>query len=240
MPATLILFDIDGTLVNTAGAGRIAIETAFHEVFGVDSITRRGPRVRFAGMSDTMIFESLAANADVDASALAARMPSLLEHYLAALDRELARPNAERRALVGVPALLERLDRMPEVRLGLLTGNIEPGARRKLEPFGLNRFFPGGGFGSDHRERREIARIAQAELSRLTGIDFPAQRVVVVGDTEQDIDCAQANGFRAVAVETGFASRETLVAARPDVLLPDLSDIPRVLEAFGLVGNRVG
>ncbi len=108
------------------------------------------------------------------------------------------------------------------------------GARAKLEPFRLNRFFPTGGFASDDPDRRKIAEIACRKVSELTGIAFEAAQVTVVGDTEHDVDCARANGFRAVALDSGWVSRETLERARPDVLLDDLSDRARVLEALQL------
>jgi len=233
-PPWLILFDVDGTLVNTAGAGRVAIEQAFQRVFGIDSIASKGRQVKFAGLSDPVIFRGLARTVGLDLDALNSRRDELERAYLVALDAEMRRPDPRRRALPGVRPLLETLQGLGHAHLGLLTGNIEPGARRKLEPFDLNRFFPGGGYGSDHADRREIARHARHELARLTGLDFPSERVVVVGDTENDVDCARANGFRAIAVDTGFATREGLEASRPDALLPDLTDQARVLAAFGL------
>jgi phosphoglycolate phosphatase-like HAD superfamily hydrolase len=118
--------------------------------------------------------------------------------------------------------------------LGLLTGNLESGARVKLQPFGLNPYFASGGFGSDHPDRREVARVAHRALSRLSGRSFEPDEVVVVGDTEHDVDCATASGFRAVAVDTGWGSRAAMESAGPFRLLDDLTDRDRVLESFGL------
>ena len=135
----------------------------------------------------------------------------------------MARHEPKRRSMPGVRPLLEALIERPDVSLGLLTGNLEAGARIKLEPFGMNRYFRGGGFGSDHSDRSEVARLAWLKLCNLTAIPFPASDVVVVGDTEHDVACARANRFRAIAVEAGWATREELQASAPDELLADLS-----------------
>jgi phosphoglycolate phosphatase len=156
--------------------------------------------------------------------------------YLAALQAEMARPDPRRRVLPGVRPLLERLAHRGNVHLGLLTGNVEAGARAKLAPFGLNAYFPTGGFGSDHGDRREVARHAAARVARHAGREVPPDRVVVIGDTENDVDCARANGFRAVAVLTGWCSREALASAGPDALLEDLADLEASLRALGCDG----
>jgi phosphoglycolate phosphatase-like HAD superfamily hydrolase len=237
MHPLLVLFDVDGTLIDTNRAGRRALERAFHEVFDLDAVSSRSAEVRFAGMSDLRIFRALADALEIPAERYRAEKVNLEEAYLRALKREMDRPDPRRRVIPGVPALLETLSRRSGVFLGLLTGNLEAGARTKLEPFGLNEFFRGGGFGSDHVDRREIARIAHAKLSALAGVRFPPDHVVVVGDTDQDVDCAKANGFRAVAVDTGWVDRDTLEQSHPDALFDDLTDQPRVLEAFGLAGT---
>ena len=153
---------------------------------------------------------------------------------LGALRAELARPDPRRRIMPGVRELLDALSSRPDVLLGLLTGNIEEGARAKLEPFGLNGYFPSGGFSSDHRDRSEIARLAHEKTSRHAGAVIPPGRVSVLGDTEHDISCARANGFRAIAVYSGWVPHDRLAAAHPDFLFEDLSDLPSVLSALGL------
>ena len=229
-----ILFDIDGTLVDTDGAGRRALEQAFVEVFDLDSVDARASGVPFAGRTDPIIVRGLAGAWGIDPARLEAGRDALLQSYLRALTDEMRRPNPKRRALPGVCELIESLDDHPSARLGLLSGNIENGARIKLEPFGLNRFFPGGGFGSDHEDRSEMARLAVQKLSRHYGVRFDPAAVVVVGDTPHDVSSARANGFHAVAVDSGWASREELERSRPDVLLDDLTEGSRVLEALGL------
>jgi len=234
VPPVLILFDVDGTLVDTAGAGKRAMLRAFREWFGVDALEGQAGGVRFAGMTDSRIFENLAAANGIAAPQFSAALPALRESYLAALRTEMERADPRRRVMPGVVPLLDELESRANVRLGLLTGNLEAGARIKLEPFGLNRYFPGGGFGSDHHDRREVARQAWLKMRRLTGVPFEAAQVAVVGDTEHDVDCARVNGFRAIAVESGWVSRDALEAAEPHALLSDLTDRPAVLRALGL------
>ncbi len=234
MAASLILFDIDGTLVDTAGAGRRAIERAFLGLFGIEDVSARCAEVAFAGRTDPVILEDVALAAGIRPQLYRERRGELERIFLDELAREMARSEPRRRVLPGVLPLLEELTTRAGVWLGLLTGNLEAGARTKLEPFGLNRFFPGGGFSSDHRDRRQIARIAHEKLSAYAGIRFSAASVTVVGDTEHDVDCAKANRFRSVAVDSGWVPRETLERAGPDYLLPSLADRRRALEALAL------
>jgi phosphoglycolate phosphatase len=234
MAPRLILFDIDGTLVDAAGSGRRAMSRAFEEVFEIGSIEESSRSVRFAGMTDQDILDALAEVAGIESGRLDRARRQLEPAYLRALAAELARPDARHRAMPGAVELVRTLDQRDAVYLGLVTGNVRQGARAKLEPFGLNAFFPDGGFGSDHRDRRELARIARQRLSHMAGHAFATRCVVVVGDTEQDVDCARANGFRSVAVEAGHTPRAVLEAATPDALLPDLADLPRTLTALGL------
>ena len=203
MGSYLILFDLDGTLVDTAGAGKRAIERAFVELCGIEAIAEKSSGVRFAGMTDSSIFQALAEAASIPAIRYAALRAELCSSYLRALVEEMARPDPKRRIMPGIGNLLDELRAHPDASLGLLTGSLEAGARIKLEPFGMNGYFRGGGFGSDHHDRREVARLARLKIENLSGREFAPSRVAVVGDTEQDIACARANGFRAIAVESG-------------------------------------
>ncbi len=234
MAPLLVLFDIDGTLISAAGAGRRALEQAFRRVFGVDGTVSLAGGVRFEGRTDPAIIADMAVAIGVDLEALERRGDEFQRHYLAALGEEMARPDPKRRVLPGIVPLLDALRTRPGVFLGLITGNIEAGARAKLEPFGLNAYFPDGGFSSDHPDRAEIARIAREKLSRRAGIPFHPDRVVVVGDTDQDVACARANGYRAVVVDSGFVPRHRLEDARPDALFTDLTDLAGVMRALGV------
>ena len=234
MDPLLVLFDIDGTLVDTAGAGKRSIERAFRALWGVDGDPVAKGRVRYSGRTDPQIFRSLAAAYGIAETDYSARRGQLIDAYLSALAEEMQRPDPRRRVLPGVVSLLDALAATEHVHLGLVTGNVEPGARSKLEPFGLSRYFPGGGFGSDHADRREIARLAHRRLSQRHGLDFLPSRVVVVGDTEHDVSCARANGFRSIAVGTGRIPIETLHASGPDALFSNLADRDAVCAAIGV------
>jgi len=204
----------------------------------VDGVVERARGARFAGCTDPAIFTTLARDVGIDPREWDARRPAFEQAYLDELEREMARPDERRHIVCGADRLLRDLAARPGVVLGLVTGNLEAGARLKLRPFDLERYFRGGGFGSDAADRRVIARRATEKLSSVAGIPFRASEIIVVGDTEHDIDCARANGYRAVAVATGWVPREVLEAACPDALLDDFRDLAATLAALGLVAQE--
>jgi phosphoglycolate phosphatase len=234
-PMHLILFDVDGTLIKGHGMGRIALERAFAEIHGVPA--EDNPVVRtvlFAGNSDPYILADMARVLEVAADAFHARAAELEEAYVRHLRQTVAQ--AENLApCPGVAELLPRLDAHPVLALGLLTGNIEAGARVKLERFGMNRYFPFGGFGGDGRDRAEMARAARERAERATGCAFAPEDVLVVGDTVYDITAGRDNGFLTAGVGTGPVSLEAMQAAGATKVFEDLT--PRHgFEAW--LGNR--
>jgi phosphoglycolate phosphatase-like HAD superfamily hydrolase len=234
MESALVLFDIDGTLIDAGGAGRRAMERAFAAVFGLDDLGDTGS-VRFAGMTDHEILDGLGTVSGVDIDRVDRERDRLVEAYLVELADEMRRPGTRLREIPGASALLRRLEERGNVLLGLVTGNLEAGARTKLAPFGLNRFFPTGGFGSDHRDRAVLARLARKKIETARGIEVETSSVTLVGDTERDVASAKANGFRAVAIDSGWAPRAALQAEGADAVFDDLTDLPGLLSAFGLV-----
>ncbi|MBQ17523.1 MAG: haloacid dehalogenase [Planctomycetaceae bacterium] len=223
------LFDIDGTLVNTGGAGQAAMEAGLARNFGVS-----GPAegISTAGRTDRAITEDLLAfhGLPVGEAAIA----RFLDSYLEGLPGELARLDG--RPLPGVRELLSGLSAREDVVLGLLTGNFIRGARHKLSHFGLDTFFDldeelFGGFGDHDRNRDDVARRGrEAVRSRLQGWD-PAE-VWVIGDTPLDVQCARAISVRVLAVATGMFSKDELARSRPDVLLDDLSSTGDVVSVL--------
>jgi phosphoglycolate phosphatase-like HAD superfamily hydrolase len=185
-------------------------------------------------MTDWSIFESLVRAIGRSLTWDGEIMVRLRASYLRELHEEMKRRDPRRRVLPGIRELLADLDSRSDVHLGLQTGNLEQGAREKLEPFAIHRFFPGGGFGSDDPDRRRVVRIAREQICRIRRIDVPPERVGVVGDTVHDVEAALANGFRAIAVATGWSSMEELERARPHALVSDLADRRRALDALGL------
>src|SRR5512141_2549646 len=151
----LVLFDVDGALIRDRGAAREAYAEALRDVYGFE---RGLADYDFSGRTDPQITHMVLSDAGYAAAEIEARMPRLWERYLAELRQQATAQFIE--ALPGVLPLLDRLDALHTLMLGLLTGNIEPGARLKLSPPGLNRYFPFGAFGSDSSDRNQLAPIA--------------------------------------------------------------------------------
>jgi len=223
----LILFDLDGTLVNTGGAGLRAFDRAMADEFDPGmNLDILSP----AGMTDPAIFrEIFVSNRD--------RMPTaeeeerLFGRYLECLEDEV-RDSKDFRVLPGVEALLHDLAGQDGLFLGLGTGNLEAGARIKLERPGLNGFFPFGGFGSDSSDRTELLRIAVDRGTRFAKGDTAPEAVFVVGDTPRDVSAGKAIGARTLAVASGPYARDDLAACRPDLLGDNLLDCQRLVAWF--------
>lgn len=225
--ARLVLWDVDGTLVDSAGLGRDAFMEAFERVTGAQ------PKrvVPFAGRTDMEIALDLLDAAGIDHS----------ERLLGDFEQALAGAMAERAGLVrkrgrplpGVRQALERLGSEPDVTQSLLTGNIEPNAEVKLAAFGLDTLIDMeiGAYGSDHRRRGELVAVARRKALDLRGAAFQPQEVVLVGDTPLDVAAAIEGGARAVGVATGPFEEDELRHAGADAVLPDLSDLGLVLSA---------
>lgn len=222
-PGGLFLFDIDGTLLRLAGAGRAAVESAFAEVFEVADARALFQPIRFDGNTDRAILREAARRAGIEQARLDALRPAFEAAYVRALSAGV-RVLGPECVLPGVVDLLEVLAARGDT-VGLLTGNAERGARAKLEPFGLNRFFLSGAFGSDHEDRRVLAGLARERLEAQAGRRFPPERVQVVGDSVMDVRAGRAHGFGTIAVLTGWTAREALAAEAPDLLLDDLRDL---------------
>lgn len=221
----LLLFDIDGTLIDPAGAGRRAAEGAFFDLFSVPDAFSG---IHMAGKTDIRIMkEGLAAHG---LSADAGILPRLLEVYIDRLRREILRP--EKKLHPGVKELLSALQGIPGIQLALLTGNIEQGARIKLEPFGLNQFFSSGAFGSDHEDRDLLLPIALRKIRELSGVSIHPGECVVIGDTPADVKCARVHGAFAAAVATGPYTKDRLRDAGADLVLEDLSGALEALRPY--------
>ena len=221
----LILFDIDGTLLLSDGAGRRAIHRALREVFGTT-----GPAdYFFDGKTDPQIVRELMRLAGHVDERIDADMTRLLARYVECLHEELAAPGHRAYALPGVPKLLDALESRPNVILGLLTGNVEVGARAKLEAVGLDpRRFRVGAFGSDHEQRPELPAIARDRTKQQLGLDVTGNSIVVIGDTPADLTCGKSLGASAIGVATGRHSVEDLQRHAPLAVFADLSDTAAV------------
>ncbi len=219
------LFDIDGTLLNTGGAGQAAMEAALADVFGIHVQPHGIPT---AGRTDRAITEDLFAHFGIPNTA--ENRQRFVDAYIDRLQTALQERQGS--VLPGVRELLGRLSAAGTVLLGLLTGNYERGAWSKLRHFQLDTHFAFGAFGDHHRERDEVAREALRRLrERLDGRQTP-RTVWVIGDTPADVRCGRAIGARTLAVTTGIFPRAEIHAAGPDVLFDDLSDHDRVISVI--------
>ena len=225
----LVLFDIDGTLVHTGGAGIKAFARAFASEFGIHDGTER---MKFSGRTDVSLVREVFTRHQIEPS------PGHFERFFAAYVgwlRELI-ANCRGGACPGVLEFHRALENQPEPPLvGLLTGNIKEGARIKLERFNLWDKFPFGGFADDHEQRDQIAAVAHRRGSERFGRPLRGEEVLVIGDTPLDIRCARAIGAKVLAVATGGALIEELEQHKPDWAVPDLShiDAGRVLTEDG-------
>lgn len=220
----ICLLDIDGTLLLTGGAGQAAFAQTLAAEFGIPEIDTR---VAFAGRSDRAIAMDLLRGHGIVTSDENWRR--FCAGYLSRLDAALAAHQGH--VLPGVNELLAALAARGDVALGLLTGNVREGARRKLSYYGLWQWFAFGGYGDDYSERCDIAAAALAAarlhidgLAISNGTSFPGQ-VIVIGDTPHDIDCGRSIGAHCVAVPTGHTKADDLRRSRPDLMVETLEDI---------------
>lgn len=217
----IILFDIDGTLIRTGGAGKIAMESALTEEFGVPLSERQ---VSYSGRTDPAIGRELLRTHGIDPTPT--NVARLHEAYLARLPVCLTTYPGT--ICAGIIELIAMLKPREDVLLGLLTGNIRRGAQIKLSHYSLWDHFVCGGFGDDHHDRDDVARTALRTVRDRRRADVDPADVWVIGDTPLDVQCARAIGAKAVAVATGWHAIEELEAAKPDFAFADLSE-PTVL-----------
>ncbi len=217
----ICLFDIDGTLLSSGGAGKAALEAALTEDF---TVTLRA-EVPYAGRTDRAIVRDLLHLHDI--ADTPANVAKIFDGYLRRLPGCLQVHQG--RVLPGIDELLQTLRQRTDVVVGLLTGNVRAGARVKLGYFGLFDHFTLGGFGDLHFDRNDVAREALAEVRRHVGDHVAPESIWVVGDTPLDVRCARAIGARVAAVATGLHTLEELAVTGADVLLPDLADPTRLL-----------
>ena len=222
-----VLFDLDGTLLWTDGAGRRAIHRSLLEVLGIAQPARG---FRCDGRTDPEIVRLLAAAAGRPSGPEV--VDAVLRRYVVLLDEELRRPGHRTTLYPGVPELLASLERRDDCIVGLLTGNVVAGAELKLKAAGLDiARFRVGAFGSDDPDRAALPAIAQRRLRELLGVELRGKAVVIVGDTPADVTCGRGIGARAIAVATGSFTVNDLVAAGADAAFPDLSDTAGVVAA---------
>ena len=211
----LMLFDIDGTLIDSGEAGSRSLNLSFAELF---SIRDAFHGISMAGKTDTEIIKEgmLKHGISIDGNLNVA-----IYTYLRHLRREI--DNERRHLKPGIYELLEELTIVKDIQIGLLTGNIEPGARIKLDPFDLNKYFPTGAFGSDDEDRNKLLPIALKRFEERCRRKIRVNECLIVGDTPRDVQCAKIYEARSLGVATGPYSIDELKEAGADYVMKDLS-----------------
>jgi phosphoglycolate phosphatase len=225
----VVLFDIDGTLLRTDGAGRRSMEHALFTVFGAHG----DPTYRYDGKTDRQITREQMRWAGVSDDVIDARMQDVFSLYAERLAQELASGTEQAVLMEGIPPLLERLGAHEQVTLGLLTGNIEQGAKQKIHAVNLAwEQFLVNAFGSDHEHRPMLPAVAQQRAQALLGREIPGERMVIIGDTPADIHCGRSLNVRAIGVATGRYSVTELSAHDPAAVFATLADTDAVVESI--------
>ncbi|MFL5593483.1 MAG: HAD family hydrolase [Gemmatimonadaceae bacterium] len=225
----LVLFDIDGTLLNSGGMGRASMQRALGKVFGSPG----NPAYRYDGKTDKQIVRDVMRLEGHSDEHIDSRMEKLIELYLDGLREGAKGGKFNVRPLTGVVELLDALEKRDDVVLGLLTGNVEPGARIKLKAAGIDPDrFKINAFGSDHEHRPELPAIAQRRASETLGVDIAGDRLVVIGDTPADIECGRSLGAKAIGIASGHYTVDQLQAHNPYAVFPSLKNTSQVLETI--------
>lgn len=221
----LLLFDIDGTIITSGGAGERALKCSLRDQFGIEDDLKT---IEIAGRTDSGIVRQICRKFGLQETP--ENFTKFLDGYLHHLADLL--PKTEGRLLPGIIPLLEALKPRPDIVLGLLTGNLERGAELKLKHYAVWHYFEFGAFADDHHDRNELGRFACSRALERRGVEYPPERIYVLGDTPHDITCARAFGAKAVAIATGNFTREQLAQHNPDYLFDDLSDLNAVISIF--------
>lgn len=214
----LVLFDIDGTIMDSGGAGTRGLDLAFSEVFSIDDAFRD---VQMAGKTDIQIIKEALSKHGLPSENGA--IPQVIAAYVQHLSREIH--NDRKHVKPGITEALDALRSQGDNYLiGLLTGNIRRGAMLKLSHFAIDQYFASGAFGDDHEDRNKLLPIAVERFRGLSGRDISFGDCVVVGDTPRDVYCSKPYGARCIGVATGPYPAADLVKAGADMVFEDLTD----------------
>ena len=224
--ARLLLFDIDGTLIDSNGAGGAAILDAAEEHFGIQR--EHFPPLQLAGSTDPAIAMDVFGH--MSRQHTPEEVIAFLDRYLSHLQRRLQAEDFTGYTLPGVTQLLEALRSESEAHLGLLTGTVRRGAVIKLSRHGIYEHFVDGGFGSDHHDRNQLGPVALKRMQDATGATYHIDDVIVIGDTPKDIRCAEAFGAKCLAVATGQYSYAELSALNPWRCVESFADVPAIVD----------
>lgn len=221
----LLLFDIDGTLITSGGAGERSLREAVRERFNVEEDLSG---ITIAGATDALIARLILEKHGLPVTT--ENTTALLDAYVHLLKGRMALHDG--RLLPGIVALLDKLRERDDCVLALLTGNLVRGAEIKLTHYGVWDYFEFGAFADDHHDRNELGKFAQTRAFEKRGEQFAPEDIYILGDTPRDIECGRAIGAKTVAIATGNYSLAELAEHRPDFLFEDLSDSEAVIAAL--------
>lgn len=223
----LLLFDIDGTLIRSAGAGRAALERSFQIIYGIKDGFHD---IHMMGRTDPGILKEAFMNHGLEWRE--DQVARFKEAYFQFLKEEIEVPREGKRTCPGIPTLLSLLRDRSDLILGLLTGNWRTSSLIKLRYFGLDGFFNIGAFGDDSSFREELVPIVLERIEKKLRVRLAKEGVYVIGDTPLDIQCAKPHGVRTVGVATGFHTIEQIAHEKPDFLFENFEDTEKVIEVF--------
>ena len=227
-PVRLLLFDIDGTLVNVRpGLSKKVFLDTLAALHSLESVAL-ADGYSFHGRTDRSIYADVCRFNGVRDGDLIRVEDAFVELLVDGWRRTLDAASVS--LLPGVPELLDLLDRRETELLSLLTGNVAEGAVAKLEPHGLAERFTGGAFGSDSPDRNELPGFAFDRIEELTGQRFEPEQGVIIGDSPRDIECARTAGLHVIAVATGGSDLDELADHRPDLLVESLERHDRIIQ----------
>ncbi len=230
----ILLWDIDGTLMHSTRPGAFKDYTIpmLEEVFGTAGIL---PQMKVSGMTDLQIVAEALKHEGFTHETIRDRIHHLRESYMAAMHKATGNGEQVFEVLPGVREVLQAVTDHPRYQSALVTGNIEPAAYLKMEITGLAKYFTlPGAFGDESHDRRDLPALAAERIRKHLQMELAPEQFIVIGDTPNDIDCAQHFGARSFAVGTGrLYSHQEIHACNPDAFLPDFSNVELVMEALG-------
>lgn len=224
----LVLFDIDETILHSDGVGRRAMQAAMSKVFSRE-IDAAGHNM--SGKTDPQICHEVLSVHGFAANEISEKLPELYEIYLDHLEQEITLARLYK-LHPGVSELIDQLKQSSWCYLGLLTGNIERGARLKLQFFDLNKHFAFGAFGCDSHDRLDLPAIAHKRAVTHFAEEFQIEEIVIIGDAVNDILCAQGYGVKSIITCTGKTSRQELEVLNPNFIFDSLTDTRAIVEAI--------
>jgi len=223
----LILFDIDGTLVRTAGAGKKSMERSFRKIYGIENGFQD---IEMMGRTDPSILWEALNNHGIEWKEK--ETESFREKYFEILREEIEVERPGKRVCPGIRELLKEIERRPDIAQGILTGNWKTSGMVKLGFFHIDTFFPFGAFADDSDIREELVPFAMERFRQFYQEEIEQEDMFIIGDTPADIHCARPHGAKSIAVSTGFHTYEQLAGENPHYLFQDLGDINEVMKIF--------